>query len=205
MNDQIIKTLVDDYSQKGVSMHELLGDPLFKELPLDKQVEAVQTYAKVIHQGSQAPSSFKLIAKSILRGIFGGALIAIPLALSKPKIEQKIVYQIAGLGAGAVFGGMAGVLEARQQKRHHETLNKYLIRIKDNDVDNAVKVLQTNSIRRPDGHSMIGKIVDPGPVGRPIDYGMKLLDLAWNKIDNYSTKHSGSQASAAVKLLTKPI
>jgi hypothetical protein len=69
---EIVNTLVEALKEKGLSTHDLLRDPLFLSLPLEKQVEVVQAYAGVLQQGGIQTSSSSILAKSVLKGTVAG-------------------------------------------------------------------------------------------------------------------------------------
>jgi hypothetical protein len=137
MNQDIINSLVEAYKRKGIPMQELLTDPVFSSLPIEKQLDAVQAYAGVLQAGSQAPKARPLVARSAGIGAMSGAFAGLPIAFLKLKLPlgnsiAAKVGQMAGVSlVGAGFGALAGYLDHQKNKRNFETTNRYLTKIKD--------------------------------------------------------------------------
>jgi hypothetical protein len=160
---EIINTLVEALKEKGVSTHDLLRDPLFLSLPLEKQVEVVQAYAGVLQQGGKRTSSSSILAKSVLKGTVGGLLASIPFAAKFKQNTPKFAMAGAGAFWGASIGAVSGYLGVRAEKERFETTNKYLLRLSHNpEIPNAVKVLDINRKYEPRTiASIVKKLVSP--------------------------------------------
>jgi hypothetical protein len=180
MNDRIVNALVENYKQKGVSLHTLLDDAIFKSLPVERQIEAIQAYAGVLQKGAIAPSGGKLIAKSIVKGTLAGAWGSIPLmaALKAAGKGNQSIPAAMGLAiAGSLVGGTMGFMQARQDRKEFDETNRYLARIAGkNDYANPIAAMKVQRGQRVDEN--ISKAVDPGVIG-------KLLTNSSNAILNY--------------------
>jgi hypothetical protein len=165
MNQDIVNSLVQAYKNKGVPMQDLLNDPVFSSLPIEKQLDAVQAYAGVLLAGSQAPKAKSLIARSAGIGAMSGAFASLPILLTSMKgpmagVIAAKVGQMVGLSlAGAGIGSFAGYLDHLKNKKQFETTNRYLTRIKDTrGFDDSVALLSEKRRQRPFG---------PGPLSLP--------------------------------------
>jgi hypothetical protein len=170
MNDAIINALVESYKEKGVSLHAVLADPLFKTLPLGKQVEIVQRYSQVLQKGSVAPNTSRMIGKSILKGTMAGAFASLPLALGQVPRKGMAIGLTAALG-GAVLGGVLGRAQGKIELDRHNETNRYLSKIKTDRVGSAVNAIQSARNERK-VEDEINKAIDPGLVGRLVERGM---------------------------------
>jgi hypothetical protein len=160
---EIINTLVEALKQKGASTHDLLRDPLFLSLPLEKQVEVVQAYAGVLQQGGTRTPSSTILAKSMLKGMTAGIFASLPFVAQVNQGMHKGMAVGIGAVAGLGIGAVSGTLAARGEKERYETTNKYLIRLSHNpDIPNAVKVLDINRKHEPRTiASIVKKLVSP--------------------------------------------
>lgn len=153
MNTEIVNAIVESYKQKGVSTHEILKDPLFLSLPLEKQVEAVQAYAGVLSAGSKRDSAGKILGKAILQGAATGAFLSVPfMAKSQGGWPARLVIGgISALTGGLTVGLPSGISLLKGEKERFEGTNKYLMKVLDkrHDVPNAVKVLDINRRYEP--------------------------------------------------------
>lgn len=152
MNDQIIHSLVESYKEKGISTHNLLKDPLFLSLPVEKQVEAVQAYAGVLAQNSKIPTKSKVLTKAIISGATSGAIASVPFTLGYSNPQTRLALGIGSTVLGGMIGGVSGLLMHKAEKDRFETTNKYLIRLSkasNPDIPTSVKVLDANRKYEP--------------------------------------------------------
>lgn len=165
MNQDIINSLVESYKRRGIPMQELLNDPVFAALPIQRQLDAVQAYAGALLAGSQAPRAKSLIARSAGIGAMSGAFASLPIMFTSMKgpmsgIIAAKVGQMVGLSlAGAGIGSFAGYLDHLKNKKQFETTNRYLTRIRDTgSFDDSVSLLSEKRKQKPFG---------PGPLSVP--------------------------------------
>jgi hypothetical protein len=160
---EIVNTLVEALKEKGLSTHDLLRDPLFLSLPLEKQVEVVQAYAGVLQQGGRQTSSSSILAKSVLKGTVGGLFASLPFVTQFSQTQPRLAVAALGMTVGAGIGAVSGVLGAKAEKQRFETTNKYLIRLSHNpEIPNAVKVLDINRKHEPRTiASIVRKMISP--------------------------------------------
>lgn len=150
MNDQILNSLVESYKEKGVSTHQLLRDPLFLSLPLDKQVEAVQAYAGVLAQGSKLAPQGKVLSRAVLGGVTAGVFAGLPFSFGFRNLQSRLAIGLGSGLLGGAIGAASGVIMHRAEKNRFETTNKYLAHLSENpDVRTSVKVLDANRKYEP--------------------------------------------------------
>lgn len=168
MNQDIVNSIVEGYKEKHrsqkVSMHELLRDPLFLSLPLDKQVEAVQMYSNVI-VNTPPPSLSRIMTKSIISGAGAGLFASFPVVASMKRPIYKATVAATGAGLGAMMGAVSGKLMHSGDKARYENTNKYLIHLTKSDkpdIPNSVKVLDINRKYEPRTiTSIVSKMISP--------------------------------------------
>lgn len=155
MTDQIINSLLEAYKQKvrdrQGSTHELLSDPIFTSLPVEKQVEVVQSHSASLAQDITRPRLHRILAKAILQGAGTGVLSSLPAMLMLKTMPARIALGTLGAAGGALLGTVGAGLSYVSEKNRHETTNKYLIQLAKNpgDVPTAVKVLDMNRKYEP--------------------------------------------------------
>lgn len=150
MDNQILYALVQNFKEKGVSMHELLRDPLFTSLPLDKQIDVVQAYGGVLLHGSSMPSQSKVLSKAVVSGAAAGLFAGLPFMMKYTNPSTKGAIAIGSVLTGALAGGVSGKLMYSNDKDRFEKTNKYLIRLsKEQDTPAAIKVLDINRKHEP--------------------------------------------------------
>lgn len=150
MNNEIINTLVEVYKSKGASLHELLRDPIFLSLPVEKQVDVVNGYASVIAQGGKAPRGGRIMTRAILTGVAGGLFASVPFMSKYTVPETRAAIGLAGGFFGGLAGAVSGVNLLRAEKDRFEKTNKYLIRLSHSpEVPNAVRVLDIHRKYEP--------------------------------------------------------
>lgn len=173
MNNDIVNSLVESYKEQGLSTHELLKDPVFTSLPIEKQIEAVQAYAGVLQVGGKNPSPGKLLAKSIVKGIMtGAATMALPL-MALPKLDPA--KRLGTIIAGGIFGGglgaISGGVDYSHKKQEFDSTNKYLIHLQNNpNLDTAVRAISDKRRRELSNapKSIMGILTKVGPLAKPI-------------------------------------
>lgn len=123
-----VELLIKFYKERGISLEKVIDDPIFKGLPVEKQVAALKQHAAAIQNGMKPTNSTKTIFKSVGTGILGG-LTATTMALAAKGSSDpmdKIFGRIAGIGLGGIVGGIAGATKAISDRNLQNSTNKYL-------------------------------------------------------------------------------
>jgi len=121
-NEQILNSLISFYARKGVDMSYVLGDPIFRKLPVEDQVEAIKKNADRILAGTsktltkpekrliwQNALGSSILAGSAAAGVVG-AVMRNP-AFSNTMNRNK---SLAFMGGTALaIGGAAGYISGR--------------------------------------------------------------------------------------------
>jgi hypothetical protein len=177
MNDKIVNALVEAYKQKDVSLEALINDPLFRAMPPERQVEAIQGYAGILSVGGKAPKAHKILARIAGQGaVYGAMSFGLPASMSRLPLSEK--FGLTGLGAviGMSLGGLSGAYEYYKDKKSFDQIQKGLKTVqRTGNMTDAVKVLTTR--RQTAGNPYLGKILDaPRAVemsGQRVFYGVK--------------------------------
>lgn len=180
MTDQIIQSLVEAYKQKvrdrKGSTHDLFTDPLFTSLPVEKQVEVVQSYAASLAQDQSRPRLHKILTRAIGQGALTGVMSSIPAMMLLKTIDARAAVGLLGAAGGAAIAGIGGMITYRGEKDRHEKTNKYLIQLtKNHDIPTVIKVLDMNRKYEPLTLSRILK----GSPESPIIDRMGPISTAW--------------------------
>jgi hypothetical protein len=187
MNDQILNSIVESYKEKGISTHDLLKDPLFLSLPLERQVEAVQAYAGVLAQGSKIASPGRLLSKAVLSGTLTGVFAGLPFIVSHSNPQTKLGIGIGAGILGAIAGGVSGALMHNSDKKRFETTNKYLVQLAQSpSIPTSVKVLDINRKFEPRTVSSILKgwaSPEQALIGKSIEFGYKAQEHKYKELD----------------------
>ena len=188
MNDQILNSLVESYKEKGISTHELLRDPLFLNLPIEKQVEALQAYAGVLAQGSRIASPGKVLSRAVLSGAIAGVFAGLPLAMGYHSPRTRAALSLGAGIIGAITGAVSVKLMHNSERNRFETTNKYLIQLAQRpDVPTAVKVLDANRKYEPRTiNSIVKKMASPEQalIERAVNVVGKAKEEEYKKLDS---------------------
>lgn len=160
MEDLIIKTLINYYTEKGIDLHMILSDPLYLDLSPKAKIEVLKKYAGRIESGingSLSRDEIKEIIVSaskgaLLAGLASGVGIAGTRALFKyPTGGLRVVagtaIAAAGLEAARAYLGARNYVKNRADvKNNLKTLSKTPTD------ENAIRAMITEGLKnRPTG------------------------------------------------------
>lgn len=139
-DDQIVAALITSYKNRGVDMSHLLTDPVFRSLPVQSQIQALQSHASELEAGISSGLNREDVGHTVAQGLstglkgalLGGSLGTL-IAASRPGNLTPV--------KGALIGaGMLGGLGALMSGFHTEG------RVRDRrEVKNALKGLSEAS------------------------------------------------------------
>ena len=172
--DQLIKSLIETYASKGIDVRRALDNPLFKDLPLDRKVAAIEAYKNELI----APAKYKF---GTIAGTVAGGAIAGIIATA---VSHGITHQtLPGLSPGSalmggLLGGALGIAPgsawANKDYKHSKVTADY---ISDNKYLHA---LASRGFGDP-GTKPENKILDAISPLRDVAYNM--FDQTWNPIN----------------------
>ena len=151
--EQIVLSLISLYKKEGIDLHQLLDEPLFNGLPVQKKVELIKQYAKQIHDGIHVGFSGRerrQLGKDIffrsLMGAMTGAAASTAMAVKYGTPGTRSARAIAlasavGFGTGVGLGGLKA-FDAYTEKRK---IKDYFGATAANPTDEAA--IQTIAIR----------------------------------------------------------
>lgn len=155
MEEQIVKTLIEFYKNKGIDLYAVVDDPLFAGLPMPKKVELLKQFASHIGQGTSrglSKADISAILKDAAWAGAGTAFVAgtgISTALSYfsgGKIPFKALA--LGVGAGSALSALASVMESRKRIRDRQEIGSKLDTLVDDPSDaNAINLLATRNFQ----------------------------------------------------------
>jgi hypothetical protein len=124
LEDQLIERLFTTYKDKGIDLSEVLHNPLFQGLTLDKKIQVLKEKGDSLI--STPTFNYKKVGSGALAGGLGtfGTLL-VEHALSKtPHFNPKVA--LIGAGVGAIIGGAIAAekekLKFDRQKQIHQSL-----------------------------------------------------------------------------------
>lgn len=160
-NEDIIASLVAYYQRTGVDMTSLLGDPVFQSMKMREKVEAIKTFAGVLHDGSRdglSPVAKKeLLLDAAWKTGFAvvPAIAAIGWKSTNPFLLKGVHNKtLLGVSLGGVVMGLgaAGIhsyLTSRDAIDNKARLRANLENVVNNpSTTNAVGVLSADAIAR---------------------------------------------------------
>lgn len=159
MNEQLIKALLQVYSEKGIQLSHIVSDPLFRILPLEEQIAAIKTNADKILAGSVPTTNSNTVKNALLRagiisGITGATLLgthgmqaAEPFKAMLPsQLPIKALLQTAGI-AGAGSLAVSGVHEFLARKQKNQEYENFKALAKHTTDDNTLKFMVRSGFR----------------------------------------------------------
>lgn len=153
MEEQIIKSLLATYREKGVDLTNIVSNPIFMHLPLETKVRMLRQNADEILAGSRAGISKTDIVQALKRagtvagisGAIAGFGAAEAVGFSPNSLPIKTILRTAGIAAAA-SAGLSG-LNMYMNKGIHDHRKSNFERLASNPTDdNALRVLFSNSI-----------------------------------------------------------
>ncbi len=130
LEDQLIDRLVQTYNIEGRSLHSILDNPMFRDLPLDKKVSFIKSYSEQLRQAPR----FNWTA-GVTGAVTGTASALGTLALSAMALGGKIPSGSLGVaaGVGAATGAALGLYKAKLNQDRDISTSR--------NIDDAIKVL----------------------------------------------------------------
>ncbi len=159
MEEQIVKSLLELYKEKGIDLTSLVTNPIFGGLPLDKKVEMIKKYAS--HISSNTPKSLSrrdiniLLADTALSGVIGGAGAGLAAWKAAQYFQGhslgpifKPMGRVAAIGAtlGLASAGVRGLSSYLARRDIIKSFNETATNPTDN---NAIKTLAVSAIASP--------------------------------------------------------
>jgi hypothetical protein len=158
LDQQIINSLIEAYTERGVDLTSIVDDPMFKGLSLSSKISAIKSNANTIIQGTSkgfSKDELKKAGKKAaiaggLAALFGtlGTMQAIPFFPGEFKYPVSSIAKLVGVGAAASAGisGVASFMNHGDRK----SILKDLDRVKENPTDNNVlKMLINRGVYTP--------------------------------------------------------
>jgi hypothetical protein len=150
--EQIVLSLIALYKREGVDVHQLLDEPLFNALPVQRRVELVKMYAQQLHDGIKTGLT-RRDAKNFLKdvlysGAMGGATgFAAVKALSRSGMVSPASLT-AGIFAGLGTGVAISTLKNMDRMGNKHRLKSYFGLTAKNPTDsNAIQSMGFHNLR----------------------------------------------------------
>jgi hypothetical protein len=153
--EQIVLSLIAMYKREGIDLHQLLDEPLFNALPVQRRIELIRMYAKEIHAGIHSGVSSRDV-KSFLKGLlpsaFGGAVAgfgaakAVSHAIQGGRMAPGAL--VGGAIAGASFGAGIRLFRAVGENSERRRIKEYFGQAAQNPTDgNAIQAIGYYGLR----------------------------------------------------------
>jgi hypothetical protein len=153
--EQIVLSLIAMYKREGIDLHQLLDEPLFNALPVQRRIELIRMYAKEIHAGIHSGVSsrdVKGFLKGLLPSAFGGAVAGYGAAkVIKETFKGGRMAPSALIGgavAGASFGAGVRLFQAINENSNRRRIKEYFGQAAQNPTDgNAIQAMGYYGLR----------------------------------------------------------
>lgn len=170
-----VQALINIYQERGNSLQDILGDPIFSSLPIDKQVAAIKTYGKIIQDGSHAPNTLKTVGKSILWGLATGAIAGLPYLTQGLGRNEAIGRSVGVMISGGAVGSIIGAFKARSDHTSYRDTNTHLSKVNAGGLEEAIRAIMAkrDSHKTPIEAMLAGV---KGPVKEVLDHTKPIRD-----------------------------
>lgn len=149
MEQKLIKTLLEQYKERGIDLYALLDEPLFEQLSLEQKVKLIKQYASHIASGTSrvlTPKDIKVIIKDALITAAVSTALAGSGAYVARNIFSNVSYTappaLAAIGIGTAASTINTVLNIRKIKNQRAAIRKSLDEVVARPTDeNALRTL----------------------------------------------------------------
>lgn len=155
MEEQIIKSLISLYAERGMDLSAVVKNPLFAGLPLEKKIETLKKYAGVIASGTSTrftKDDLKglLIRASIMGGITGLATLGGIMQTSVP-YTHGFMHAAKPIGKAVLVGtaigtGISAIESLTHRNDRLEIVDRARRLASDPTDDNAIKYIATGGM-----------------------------------------------------------
>jgi hypothetical protein len=157
LEDQVIKALIELYTEKGIDLTAIIGDPLFTDLKLPQKIKVIKQYAEYISNHTSVSLGRHDIKNMLMEAALGGA-IAGSIALTgtlkavslfgkgAPSFKPSIKHALIGAGLGA----LGSMIKSKSQLNNRKELAHSFHTVSNSPTDNnIIKLLATKNLQRP--------------------------------------------------------
>jgi hypothetical protein len=168
VEEKLIKTLLEQYRQRGIDLYAVIDDPLFVELPLEKKVTLLKQFASHISSGTSRVLTKKDIRSVIIDAGVSGAISGV-LATSGILAGNAFYHHgripvasaVAAVGVGMGVTALTTLMNSRRIYSHRKAMGDSLEQLSQNPTDeNAIRTLHLrNQQVRPNASLVVPSVV----------------------------------------------
>ena len=151
IEDKLVATLLNRYHISGINYQNLLDNPIFQSLPLDRKIRYIEKNREYLSSPPKVTSNSlsPLITGAVMGGIGGAATLYVNGMLMGGKpFPPSYLAAAAGLGAvlGTVSPGMALLKNMGRDKLTQKNIsqNKYITALIDRSISSPTKPKDVN-------------------------------------------------------------